>query len=178
MAFRHASHHLDPNASETFIIRDYDPYVKVFCDGANKKIHGFLEDSKADYKLSVQTEMGKPLLFHTVYKKMAIWVRAERPSLNDRFSVNFYATRKPIGTYSSEVPTAVRFENANYYDNCKHYGTCCPNQPVTSALDLPFNGTPLRECLIHDWLFYDSLGWQGMLGDPEEIYPEKNYTTP
>ena len=105
---------------------------------------------------------------------MAIWVRAERPSLNDAFIVNFFATKKPIGTFSNEVPAMVRLKDANYYDGCKHYSLNCPNQPVNYSVEFAFNGNTFRERLIREWCFYDGLGWQGMLGDPEEIYP----TTP
>ena len=175
MTTRHTFRSFDPNAGKKFILQGYDHYVTVFCDSINKKIHAFFEDPKEDYKLYTQTELGKTLFFHTVYKKTAVWVRAERPSLGDEFIINFFATKKPIGTYSSEVPTAVRFENVNYYDDCKHYATCCPSQPVANVLKFSFNGALFRAHLIHDWRFYDNRGWQGTLGDPEKIYPEEDY---
>ena len=108
---------------------------------------------------------------------MAIWVRAEYPTPDDNPTVNIFTTRKPIGVYSSEVPAIVRKKDANYYDGCKHYAFNCPNQPAPCAEVFPFDDTPLRERLIHDWLFHDKFGWQGMLGDPEEIYPEEIYPT-
>ena len=171
MTTKHISHLLDPNASETFIIQDYDPYVKVFCDSASKKIHAYFIDPKTGYKLSTQEEIGETLFFHTVYKKVAIWVRAERPSLDDEFIINFFATKKPIGTYSSEVPAMVRSKTANYHEGCKHYLLNCPNQRVQYIVEFPSSDTPLRERFIRNWLFYDGLGWQGTLGDPKKIYP-------
>ena len=177
MTTKHVSHPLGPNASVKFIIQDYDPYVKVFCNDANKKIHAFLEDSKEGYKRGVQTEMGKTLFFHTVYKKAAVWVRAERPSFNDDFTIDFFASKKPIGTYSSKVPAIVRAKDANYYDGCKHYALDCPNQPVNYTDEYLNNSILLRERLINIWRSYDKRGWQGTLGDPEKIYPEENYIT-
>ena len=175
MATTQTFHTLDPNARKKLVIQDYDPYVQVFCDSVNKKLHACLLDPETGYRGGTGTNFGETLFFHIVYKKVAIWVRAERPSLDDEFIINFFATKKPIGTYSSEVPTIVRSKDAIYHDGCKHYAINCPNQPVASALEFLFHNKMSRERLISNWLFYDKLGWQGTLGAPEKISPASIY---
>ena len=174
MTVQYTFHSFDPNAREKISIRGYIPYVKVFCNSAINWIHAYLIDPETDYREGACTRVGKTLYFHSIYKKMAIWVRVECPSLNDRLTIDFFASQKPIGTYSSKVPAIVRKENAVYHDGCKHYANNCPYQPVACALDFSFSGNTPRERLICDWRRCDEHGWQGMLGDPEEIYP----TTP
>ena len=174
MTTTHTFHNFNLNAREIIIIQGYDPYVSIFCDSDTNRIHAYLVDPETDYREGTYTEVGRTLYFHIVYKKVAIWVRVERPSLDDRLTINFFATKKPIGAYSSKVPAIVREENAVYHDGCKHYANNCPYQPVACALDFSFSGNTPRERLICDWRRCDEHGWQGMLGDPEEIYP----TTP
>ena len=167
-------HNHKSSTSQKITFEDYSPFIETFTDHDSNCFGIAFKDLQANFQRRVIEAIGKTLFFHITYKKMAIWVRAERPSLDDEFIINIFTPKKPIGIYSIEMPATVRAKNANYHDGCKHYAICCPNQPVSGALAFSINGDTLRERFIRVWRRSDDLGWQGMLGDPEEIYPEEN----